>query len=445
MALTTQTTKIRYVGDNAAVHFPGPFPVYNAAHVRVFTPDEDGVAQEVTSGFDVFMEEDLTCSVRFYEPLPAGQAITIARILPLEQFLDLVNGGNFSAEEIERTFDETVMQIQLLAEDLDRAIKVSITSEEPAEDAEEVYARVAAIAQRAEDALLHIQNITQSVILAKGVTNLRGTWKTEAALASGSLLRLPVGYFPGRNMLLLMLDGFTCHPAGPDVPPGLPQYEEVGGEDDISRDVRLLFEAPEGAVWSAWSIASNVSQHQEELMTQILAAKASAWEAAALADAAKTHVDSTIFDASDIAADQAAEKAVAAVEEALGPLAAAAVKEAAGDAAALAAAAVEECLCGYVEDARTAAQEAKTAVSGTVVHSPAWGRGGDILAGAAFSVPEYIVGSQSLRVHLDGVLCACGADPAIFQYMETGVPGTASTSIIWHDTIPDAHEILLAL
>ena len=77
---------------------------------------------------------------------------------------------------------------------------------------------------------------------------------------------MPVGYFPGREMLLLMMDGFTCYPVNEYETANIQQYEEMGSEDEVSRDVKILFDAPAGAVWSAWAIASNVSQHQEDLL-----------------------------------------------------------------------------------------------------------------------------------------------------------------------------------
>lgn len=273
MAISTQTTKVRYVGDGVATSFPIPFPVYNPAHVRVFTSDANDVSEEMTAGFDVYEETPRTYAISFYEPLPAGQDITIARLLPLTQDLDLENGGNFAAEEIETTFDQVVMLIQQLQEELGRSVKTGIAAEKSGLSVEEIYAQIAIIVQRAEDALYAIQNLVQPVILDKGVTNLRGTWTTRESLPAGSLLSLPVGYFPKREMLLLMMDGFTCYPAGAEVPASLPQYEEVGEEDEFSRHIRLLFDAPAGAVWSAWSIASNVAPRQEELLEQTQQAK----------------------------------------------------------------------------------------------------------------------------------------------------------------------------
>ena len=324
MALSTQTTKVRYVGDGIATYFPIPFPVHNAEHVRVYTSGTGSISEEMTTGFDVFEEDARTYAISFYEPLPAGQDITIARLLPLTQNLDLENGGNFSAEEIETTFDVVVMLIQQLQEELDRAVKTGIAAEESGLSVEEIYAQIETIVRKAEDTLYTIENLVQPVILAKGITNLRGTWTTQDALPAGSLLRLPVGYFPGRNMLALSMDGLECYPVSAHEASGLHQYEEVGGEDEISRDVRLLFDAPAGAVWSAWAIASNVSQHQEDLLTETEVARDRAEAAADKAEQIQGNVDAAIGNAAELAADEAAELAVEKAEQALSALAQAA-------------------------------------------------------------------------------------------------------------------------
>lgn len=134
MPISTQDSKIHYVGDGVATLFPFPYPVFDAAHVRVFTPNKNELSEEVTTGFDVLLNAGVGASVQFYQPVEVGKQITIARILPFDQTLDLENGGNFSAEEIETTFDRTVMQIQQLNEGVERAVKVPINSEETPEE-----------------------------------------------------------------------------------------------------------------------------------------------------------------------------------------------------------------------------------------------------------------------------------------------------------------------
>ncbi len=503
MALTTQKTKIRYRGNGVTTYFPIPFPVLSAAHVQVFTPGVGGVSEVMTSGFDVMEEGARSYAVVFYEPLPSGQEITIARILELEQNLDLENGGNFSTEEIETTFDVVVMLIQQLAEILERCVKTGIVAEESGLSVEEIYAQLEEIVAKAEQALEDIKNIQEPVILAKGITNLRGTWTTKEALPTGSVLRMPVGYFPGREMLLLMMDGFTCYPVNEYETANIQQYEEMGSEDEISRDVKLLFDAPAGAIWSAWAIASNVSQHQEDLLALTEEARDRAEAAADKAESIQGNVDVTIGNAAEIAAEQAAVLAIKKAEKLLAELveaaqsakviveaardeavsaatstagdvqtvidqvaqAQASVSEmqrlvteagsfvevvalardeavtAAGNAAKDATQAVEGRLTAYLDEAKGILESAKVTVTGDVLHSLSGTRAETVQAGSKFTVPAFVVGSGALQVYFDGLYCMAGEDKEIYQYREAGEVGQISTAIIWHDDIAPVHDI----
>ena len=65
-----------------------------------------------------------------------------------------------------------------------------------------------------------------------------------------------------------------------------------------------------------------------------------------------------------------------------------------------------------------------------------------VVAGADFTVPEYIVGGHRLEVFLDGLFCVNGtAENA--QYAEVGKTGTQSTIIRWHEDIPADSDILV--
>ncbi|PWL59090.1 MAG: hypothetical protein DBY37_10690 [Desulfovibrionaceae bacterium] len=65
-----------------------------------------------------------------------------------------------------------------------------------------------------------------------------------------------------------------------------------------------------------------------------------------------------------------------------------------------------------------------------------------VVAGADFTVPEYMVGAHRLEVFLDGLRCVCGETDAA-QYTEVGSTGTQSTIIRWHDNIPADCDILV--
>lgn len=157
MTLETSLTKARYLGNGSAREWPLPFPVLRPEHVHlVVTDTATGQDTPVSSGYTVTGCGTQNVSVVYPvsgASLPAGQKLTIYRTVPYVQQLDLENGGAFDAEVIEGQFDNTVMQIQQLSEEISRAVKISITSDEKPLTAEEIYEQVNRIADRAEDAV----------------------------------------------------------------------------------------------------------------------------------------------------------------------------------------------------------------------------------------------------------------------------------------------------
>ncbi len=228
MALSTRITKVHYVGTGEAVLFPGPFPVHDPAHVRVFMPEADG-AREITSGFFVEMEAGGQCSVIFAEPVAAGQQLTVARILPYDQPLDLENGGAFNAEEVEITFDNNVMQHQQLAEELGRCFKASITYNGAIPTAEEFLADVERIMQRAESAAVTAEDLARQATahLETVESHVLGLRTLGVALESAPAGQAAsVSYQPQSNMLTLRVppgpagETGAQGPVGPQGPQG---------------------------------------------------------------------------------------------------------------------------------------------------------------------------------------------------------------------------------
>ena len=156
MTIETSVTKAKYLGNNSAREWPLPFPVLRPEHVHlVVTDTATGRDTPISAGYSVTGCGTPNVSVTYPgsgAALPAGQRLTIYRLVPYVQQLDLENGGAFDAEVIEGQFDNTVMQIQQLSEEVSRAVKVSITSDAPAASAEDIYLQVELKAQRAESA-----------------------------------------------------------------------------------------------------------------------------------------------------------------------------------------------------------------------------------------------------------------------------------------------------
>ena len=165
MVLESQESKVRYQGNDLATEWPVPFPVLREEHLHLIVTDTNGKDTPINSNYEITGIREETVSVTYPvegEPLSSAHRITIYREVPLVQQLDLENGGNFNAEVVERQLDNTVMQIQQIQEQIDRSIKVSISSEEIPKTAEDIYEQVNLIADRAEGAVTQAENAVNS-------------------------------------------------------------------------------------------------------------------------------------------------------------------------------------------------------------------------------------------------------------------------------------------
>lgn len=123
--------KNMYYGNGANRCFPITFewPEEHPEYIQVYVRNEAGELSQTTD-FKINYSSDTEEYHVHYpvggEVLKAGEKITIARELPLQQILNLVNQGPYFAEDIEVTFDEMVMMIQQLNDKLGRSLKVEI-------------------------------------------------------------------------------------------------------------------------------------------------------------------------------------------------------------------------------------------------------------------------------------------------------------------------------
>ena len=121
MTVETQINRVQYVGNSLATDFPVPFPVLRPEHLRLFLWAND-IQTELTSDFTVLGAGTSAVNVRLAAALPSGVTLTILRQLPLVQPMDLRNGGNFNATTLEGSADNLAMQIQQIAEAVNRAV-----------------------------------------------------------------------------------------------------------------------------------------------------------------------------------------------------------------------------------------------------------------------------------------------------------------------------------
>lgn len=126
-----------YDGNDVTTSFPFSFKVFAASDMVVVRTDATGVEATMTVGADysVTLNADQDTapggSVVLPAPLPSTYLLTITSSVPNLQALDLTNQGGFYPRVINAALDRATIQIQQLAEQMSRAVKVPISSSLP--------------------------------------------------------------------------------------------------------------------------------------------------------------------------------------------------------------------------------------------------------------------------------------------------------------------------
>ena len=128
MAIASSHNKHVYTGNGATTRWPFTFAIHDATDILVYVTDPQGRISQITNNFFV---DTGACDVLYPvsgDPLASGWKIALLRSIAMTQELDLVNQGAFYAEDVEKALDKLTMILQQHKEEIDRSIKVDITS-----------------------------------------------------------------------------------------------------------------------------------------------------------------------------------------------------------------------------------------------------------------------------------------------------------------------------
>ena len=133
MTVENPNVKNTYAGNGSTTVFPFTFQLNpeDVNNVFVTLSNEEGTEIETTDFLLSLSDKSVRYPKRGEQPLSPGWKITIHRRLPYTQTLNLMSQGPFFAEDIEGQFDRQEMQIQQLAEAVDRCVKGSISGGKP--------------------------------------------------------------------------------------------------------------------------------------------------------------------------------------------------------------------------------------------------------------------------------------------------------------------------
>lgn len=177
MTVENPNVKNTYGGNGSTTVFPFTFLLNSedVNNVVVTLTNEDGAETTTTDFVLSLSDKSVLYPKSGAQPLPNGWKITIQRQIPYTQTLNLISQGTFYAEDIEAQLDRQEMQIQQLAEIVERTVRVAISSDiDPAELIAKIFqtgvdvaAQLLAAQQSASAAQQAAQNAQESAKSAK--------------------------------------------------------------------------------------------------------------------------------------------------------------------------------------------------------------------------------------------------------------------------------------
>lgn len=129
--ISTTTSKLSYTGNASTVTaYPITFPLAADSALVAIETDGDGVETTLAPGDFAFTPtKDINGritggSVTTDPAIPATSELTLRRVTPKTQTLDLVQGARFSAEAVESALDKMMMVAQEIHRDFTDDIAV---------------------------------------------------------------------------------------------------------------------------------------------------------------------------------------------------------------------------------------------------------------------------------------------------------------------------------
>ena len=188
MTISSSVSKATLNGDGVQTEFPFAFKVWKAGDLEVSITSPAGANTVVT---DWTVELGASGGTVTYPtmgyPLPIGWKITLRRFMDFLQDVDLVSGTRFDPEVIETALDIAAAERQQLREEISRAVRVGVASEEdPANVVNQVFEARDAAEASAGDAAAQVVLCQDQVQLAVNQVLLAEGWADAAALHSAA-------------------------------------------------------------------------------------------------------------------------------------------------------------------------------------------------------------------------------------------------------------------
>ena len=269
MTLESRSNKNRYIGNGEATDFPFTFKVWKTDQVKVFVGD--GNAENEVSGECIISITATGGTVSFPVAPSYGSIVVIRRSMPYIQEDDYRNGTRFDSEEVEDRFDQDCAERQDLRLDVDRSVKVPLTSalspEEYEQEFWDAYAdtlskhaavagmhadvmaerplAIAAVRAEGDYQLQRLQSFAGEVIFDSGSSCMEMAWELSSGITANDTVDVsPLSYIVGRHHVRVSLNGVVLYRNK--------QWEEVGEENERSQAIKTLLPLNIGDVLNVW-------------------------------------------------------------------------------------------------------------------------------------------------------------------------------------------------
>lgn len=137
MTVSSTTSKVKFVGNNSTTVFSFSYTVYAASDLVVTLTNSAGADTTLTEGtgatnYSVSVASfpgagSITYPATGSTRLQANESLTIQRVIPLTQTIDLQNQGGYFPDVQEEGFDRGIYVSQQLKEEITRSIKISVS------------------------------------------------------------------------------------------------------------------------------------------------------------------------------------------------------------------------------------------------------------------------------------------------------------------------------
>ena len=186
------------LGTGAQTAWPFTFKVFAAGDVAVTIANSDGVETALVLDTDYSVtlnanQETSPGGTVTYPisgaALPVGSVLAIVGDLDYDQSLDLPSGGNFNPLALENQLDRATMQIQQLKEQVERSVKIPVTSDNSSQLSADLADGILALATIVPDIeavaadLTNVDTVAGSIAIISTVGNNIANVNTVAAIS----------------------------------------------------------------------------------------------------------------------------------------------------------------------------------------------------------------------------------------------------------------------